>query len=54
MKLLTFATVIQAVFSMTTEPDLVIKLTDDNFDQTIKEKSPILVLFYAPWCTHCR
>lgn len=33
--------------------DDVVVLTDDNFDTMINGDKPVLVKFYAPWCTHC-
>ncbi|XP_046580143.1 protein disulfide-isomerase A5-like [Haliotis rubra] len=29
-------------------------LSDSNFDGFIKEKKSVLVMFYAPWCGHCK
>lgn len=32
----------------------VVHLTTTNFDLVIKEEASLLVMFYAPWCTHCK
>lgn len=29
-------------------------LTDDTFDNFIKSEKSVLVMFYAPWCGHCK
>uniref|UniRef100_A0A5F4VXJ7 Protein disulfide-isomerase A5 n=1 Tax=Callithrix jacchus TaxID=9483 RepID=A0A5F4VXJ7_CALJA len=29
-------------------------LTDEDFDQFLKEHSSVLVMFHAPWCGHCK
>lgn len=29
-------------------------LTDEDFDQFVKEHSSVLVMFHAPWCGHCK
>uniref|UniRef100_T1J0B8 26S proteasome complex subunit SEM1 n=1 Tax=Strigamia maritima TaxID=126957 RepID=T1J0B8_STRMM len=32
----------------------VLHLTDETFDTTITERSAVMVMFYAPWCGHCK
>ncbi|KAK6181656.1 hypothetical protein SNE40_009469 [Patella caerulea] len=36
-----------------TESD-VVHLTDENFKPVLKKKKHALVMFYAPWCGHCK
>jgi protein disulfide isomerase family A protein 5 len=32
----------------------VVHLTTSNFDPVVKEEASLLVMFYAPWCGHCK
>lgn len=32
----------------------VVHLTLNSFDPVIKEEPSVLVMFYAPWCGHCK
>nr|CAD7440439.1 unnamed protein product [Timema bartmani] len=32
----------------------VVHLDDDSFDKVISEGNTVLVMFYAPWCGHCK
>lgn len=32
----------------------VIHLTDETFDSVVRDTDSILVMFYAPWCGHCK
>lgn len=34
--------------------ELILELTDDNFKKMIDSGQPIVVMFYAPWCKHCK
>ncbi|KAL8572134.1 hypothetical protein ACOMHN_052931 [Nucella lapillus] len=36
------------------EPSEVVHLGDDDFDDYIKQHPSVLVMFYAPWCGHCK
>lgn len=36
------------------EPSEVIHLNDENFKPVLKKKTHALVMFYAPWCGHCK
>ena len=40
----------------TQEASPVVTLTDDNFNNYVvpKENSSWLIMFYAPWCGHCK
>ena len=35
-------------------PGSVIKATDENFESLIKSQKPILIDFWAPWCSPCK
>ncbi|KAF0287538.1 Protein disulfide-isomerase A3 [Amphibalanus amphitrite] len=48
-KLLIFAVVISSALS-----DAVIELGDSDFDSGVAEHDTVLVMFYAPWCGHCK
>uniref|UniRef100_A0A8C5L3F3 Protein disulfide-isomerase A5 n=1 Tax=Jaculus jaculus TaxID=51337 RepID=A0A8C5L3F3_JACJA len=36
------------------QPTSVLHLAGDNFRDTLKKKKHTLVMFYAPWCPHCK
>ncbi|CAB3986332.1 disulfide-isomerase A5-like, partial [Paramuricea clavata] len=36
------------------EPSAVEHLTDDNFEDFLSKHDSMLVMFYAPWCGHCK
>ena len=47
--LLLLATVVAAVFA-----DDVVELGDSDFDSKLADMDTALVMFYAPWCGHCK
>ena len=34
--------------------NLILELTDKNFNEAVSQETPILVDFWAPWCGPCR
>ncbi|XP_050304030.1 protein disulfide-isomerase A5 [Anthonomus grandis grandis] len=36
------------------EPSDVLHLNEENFKPVLKKKKHVLVMFYAPWCGHCK
>jgi len=38
----------------TDEPSEVIHLTDESFDSVLSNEPSLLIMFYAPWCGHCK
>ncbi|PNF32184.1 Protein disulfide-isomerase A5 [Cryptotermes secundus] len=36
------------------EPSEVVHLTEETFRSFLKKKKHVLVMFYAPWCGHCK
>lgn len=32
----------------------IVHLTTESFDPVLKDEQSVLVMFYAPWCGHCK
>ena len=32
----------------------ILKITDDAFEPFVQENPSVFVMFYAPWCGHCK
>ncbi len=54
MKWLILAIAFAALVSLCWAEGDVVILTDDTFEQTLKDKPIVMVKFFAPWCGHCK
>lgn len=53
MKLL-YSLALFSLLALAVKADAVVDLTDDDFDAKVGSYDTALVMFYAPWCGHCK
>jgi protein disulfide isomerase len=54
MKWILLAIVLVSLLAFSYADSDVVELTDDTYDDTLKNNPIVMVKFYAPWCGHCK